>query len=196
MKLKQAFADTPNADLTTAKYRKKAVLSDGGVYDNLGMETAYKNYLCLLVSDGGQKIEPDPDPAWDWAQHSIRVLGVIDNQVRSLRKRQLIDSYNVYNAADAYGGIARSGTYWSTLSKFADYKLADDPLGCTVRDPAPIAATPTRLQAMPAALQKKLVNWGYAICDTALRKHFGAKVQAEFGVTISMPKGFPFTGGY
>jgi NTE family protein len=39
--------------LTDPKFRAKAVLTDGGVYDNLGLETAYKRYDTLLVSDGG-----------------------------------------------------------------------------------------------------------------------------------------------
>ena len=32
-------------------------------------------------------------PKHNWPMQAYRVLGVIDNQVRSLRKRQLIDGY-------------------------------------------------------------------------------------------------------
>jgi NTE family protein len=35
-----------------------------------------------------------------------------------------------------------------------------------------LAHVPTRLGRMPAELQERLINWGYAICDTALRRHF------------------------
>jgi NTE family protein len=35
-----------------------------------------------------------------------------------------------------------------------------------------LARVKTRLKRMPAALQEQLINWGYAICDTAVRKHF------------------------
>jgi NTE family protein len=45
------------------------------------------------VSDGGGQLEPEEEPKSDWARHSYRVLMLIDNQVRALRKRQLIDSY-------------------------------------------------------------------------------------------------------
>ena len=44
------------------------MLSDGGVYDNLGLETITKRYATLLVSDAGQKIAPEEDPHRDWAR--------------------------------------------------------------------------------------------------------------------------------
>src|SRR5262249_8851194 len=72
-------------DLNFPPYTTDLVLSDGGVYDNLGLETAWKRYDTILVSDGGGHIQPEPEPHEDWARHSFRVLELIDNQVRSLR---------------------------------------------------------------------------------------------------------------
>jgi NTE family protein len=80
-------------DLTGDEFRNEIRLSDGGVYDNLGLETAWKRYSTILVSDAGGHIEADADPSWDWVRQSVRILKVIDNQVRSLRKRQVIDSF-------------------------------------------------------------------------------------------------------
>jgi len=37
---------------------------------------------------------------------------------------------------------------------------------------------------MPVDLQKRLINWGYAICDAALRKHYNP--------AIPPPTGFPY----
>ena len=34
------------------------VFADGGVYDNLGLETAWKRYTSVLVSDGGDNCAP------------------------------------------------------------------------------------------------------------------------------------------
>src|SRR5262249_32299411 len=93
LNIEQPVVNTPGADLHKEPYTKTAILSDGGVYDNLGLETITKRYTTLLVSDAGQKIAPEPDPHRDWARHSLRVLDIVDNQVRSLRKRNLIDSY-------------------------------------------------------------------------------------------------------
>jgi NTE family protein len=183
----QPVMNTQGADLHREPFTTTAVLSDGGVYDNLGLETITKRYTTLLVSDAGQKIAPEEDPHPDWARHSLRVLEIIDNQVRSLRKRYLVDSYLRGE---------HSGTYWGIRTAFADFKLTSDPLGCATRNPALLAEIPTRLERMPRDVQDRLMNWGYAICDAALRAHIDAALQAKLGITIQEPKGFPFAGGY
>ncbi|MGY2932715.1 patatin-like phospholipase family protein [Bradyrhizobium sp. 155] len=185
--IEQPVINTPGADLHKEPYTEKAILSDGGVYDNLGLETITKRYVTLLVSDAGQKIAPDPDPHRDWARHSLRVLDTVDNQVRSLRKRHLIDSFERKD---------HNGTYWGIRTSFADYKLADDPLKCLGRNPVPLAEIQTRLEAMPRNVQDRLMNWGYAICDAALRAHIDEALQAKLGVKIGLPTKFPFDGGY
>ena len=178
--------NTPGADLHREPFTKTAILSDGGVYDNLGLETISKRYQTLLVSDTGQKIAPEEDPHRDWARHSLRILDTVDNQVRSLRKRHLIDSYIRKD---------HSGTYWGIRTSFTDYGLKDDPLHCATRNPISLAEVPTRLEAMPESLQNRLMNWGYAVC-AALRSHLDPALQAKLGVKIDPPKQFPFDGGY
>jgi len=148
-------------DLTGDEFRNEIRLSDGGVYDNLGLETAWKRYSTILVSDAGSHIEADADPSWDWVRQSVRVLKVIDNQVRSLRKRQVIDSFK---------NKMRHGMYVGIRSHVGDYPLSDS----LPADPAltmALAATPTRLDAMDETLQERLVNWGYVICDAGLRAY-------------------------
>ncbi|WP_407156216.1 patatin-like phospholipase family protein [Bradyrhizobium sp. STM 3557] len=185
--IKQPVRPTKGADLNhIAAYTTQAILSDGGVYDNLGLETV-KRFSTLLVSDAGQKVEAEPDPAHDWARHAVRILDVVDNQVRSLRKRQLIEAYNRGD---------HTGTYWGIRTNFADYHLPSDPLNCLHRDPEPLAAIPTRLQKMPRDQQNRLMNWGYAICDAALRAHISAELQQKLGIEITAPSGFPFPGDY
>jgi NTE family protein len=183
LEIKQPVVATDGADLSRKPFTETAVLSDGGVYDNLGMETVFKRYKTLLVSDAGQKIAPEEEPHHDWARHSMRILDTVDNQVRSLRKRHLIDSY--------VSGESK-GCYWGIRTRFADYHLADDPLGCAGRDADYLAAIPTRLEEMDPALQNKLMNWGYAVCDAAIRAHVKP---ADFGINIGAPR-FPFPGQY
>ena len=106
---------------------------------------------------------------------------IIDDQVRNLRKRWLIDDYEQKR---------RTGTYWGIRTNIADYKL-------NLALPAPyektlaLAETPTRLKALPEVRQNQLMNWGYAVCDAALRKHMTNFLPA--GTTV--PAQFPFTGG-
>ena len=172
-----AYTPGSGLDLQRKPFTTHAFLTDGGVYDNLGLETAWKRFQTVLVSDGGGKIKAEEDPKTDWARHSYRVLSLIDNQVRSLRKRQLID---------AFVSGARQGTYWGIRTNIADYKLSD-PLKCPYDRTIALAETPTRLKRMDAALQERLINWGYAVCDAALRKHVSDK--------LSPPSGFPYALG-
>ena len=151
----------PSEDLHKEPYLSEAVLSDGGVYDNLGLETAWKKYRTVLVSNGGGKMQPQPDPPSDWARHGLRINDIIDNQVRSLRVRQLIGAFEAGE---------RSGTYWGIRTCITDYNLPDA-LPCPEEQTLALAATPTRLKRMDAVLQERLINWGYAVCDAAMKRH-------------------------
>jgi NTE family protein len=156
-----AVVADPGSDLSHPPFTRKVVLSDGGVYDNLGLETAWKTHVNVLVSDGGGKMQPEEDPHGDWARHSLRINSVIDNQVRSLRKRQLIDSFK--------DGV-KGGAYWGIRTHIADYGLTDT-LPAPADKTLALAETPTRLEEVPAVLQERLINWGYAVTDAAMRRH-------------------------
>jgi NTE family protein len=137
-----------------------------GVYDNLGLETAWKHYTTILVSDGGGHIGVQEDVKSDPVRHTLRVLEIVDNQVRSLRKRQLIDSYR----REAGDPEHRAGAYWSIRTDIADYGLADA-LPCPHDQTTALAAVPTRLGHVDEITQERLINWGYAVCDAGMRAH-------------------------
>jgi NTE family protein len=167
---------TPNSgdDLQRPPFTTHVFLTDGGVYDNLGLETVWKRYQTVLVSDAGGQLEPEEEPKSDPARHAYRVLNLIDNQVRALRKRQVVDSFK---------SGARKGAYWGIRADIAAYQLADA-LPCPFDRTTELAQTPTRLKRMNDELQERLINWGYAICDAALRSHVDA--------TLAKPAGFPY----
>ena len=173
-KYKLQFVPAGGETLHFAPYTTKLVLSDGGVYDNLGLETAWKRYKTLLVSDGGALLQPEPEPHDDWARHAYRVLDIIDSQVRALRTRQLIGAYQTKERTGAYWGIA------TEFSKFANRSQ----LPCTAARTAGLAAVDTRLKAMDDSLQERLINWGYAVCDASLR--------TWYDFTLPQPRGFPY----
>jgi NTE family protein len=167
---------TPNSgdDLQRRPFTTRVFLTDGGVYDNLGLETVWKRYQTVLVSDAGGQLAPEEEPKSDPARHAYRVLNLIDNQVRALRKRQAVDSFK---------SGARKGAYWGIRTNIADYQLADA-LPCPFDKTMELAETPTRLKRMNDNLQERLINWGYAVCDAALRKHVDT--------TLAKPAGFPY----
>jgi len=169
---------TPNSglDLQRPPFTTQVVLTDGGVYDNLGLETAWKRYKTVLVSDAGGVYGVEEDPKRDWFSHTKRVMDLIDNQVRSLRKRQVVGSFERGE---------RSGAYWGIWTDITHYGLSDA-LPCPKDKTQKLANTPTRLEGMESDLQQRLINWGFAVCDAAIRRHYLPR----------LAKGtFPYDGG-
>jgi NTE family protein len=152
-----------------------ATLSDGGVYDNLGLETGWKSLQTVLVSDGGGQMQPAGRVSGDWLRQAIRVNSVIDNQVRDLRKRQIVAGFLRKE---------RDGAYWGIRSDIENFGPPPECLPCPPEQTAVLAATPTRLRAMDDLLQERLINWGYAICDTAMRRWVVPEAPA--------PRAFPY----
>lgn len=163
-------------------YTTRVVLTDGGVYDNLGLETAWKRYQTVLVSDGGGQMGAEERPNQDWLRQVPRVLNVVDNQVRSLRKRQLLASYQ----APPGNLNHRTGTYWGIRTNIAHYGLPDA-LDCPLQATMRLANVETRLAAVSDDIQERLINWGYAVCDAGLRRWVDT--------TLPRPGGFPYARG-
>jgi NTE family protein len=156
-------------------FRDKVTLADGGVYDNMGLETAWKRYKTILVSDAGGHVDADPDPHSDWLRQTARVLNLIDNQVRSLRKRQVIESF----------GADRTGMYVGIRSEIADF-----PVSVLDADPDKtinLAELGTRLSALRPEEQKGLINWGYTVCDAGLRSHVSDKAVLDGATPLPYP---------
>jgi NTE family protein len=159
----------PGADseVNAAPYTTAVVLSDGGVYDNLGLEAVWSRYKEVLISDAGGHMGNAPLLKALWPIQLMRVLSVIDNQVRDLRKRQAVLSF-IDNQ--------RTGAYWGIRSHVRDFGLTDpiaEPSDDAVRS---LAGVPTRLARVNEPLQERLINWGYVMCDTALRAHVNEKM--------------------
>lgn len=140
-------------------YTTRPALSDGGVYDNLGLETVFKNFQTVIVSNAGGQYRPQKKIIGDWILQSYRVMSTIDNQVRSLRKRVLISSL---------ASLEKYGAYWSIRSDISGYP-AEGKLPCPHEQTMELADIPTDLAAKDKTTQRRLINWGYAICDAGIR---------------------------
>lgn len=147
------------ADLQKPPYTTRPALSDGGVYDNLGLETVFRHFQTVIVSDAGGDLKAQEKISWDWVRQSYRVLETIDNQVRSLRKRVLVS---------ALASQEKFGAYWSIRGNIRDYP-AKDKLDCPFDRTQQLADIPTDLAAKDEATQRRLINWGYAMCDAGIR---------------------------
>ena len=167
----------PPAEL--AKMRERVVLTDGGVYDNHGLEPVVKRYMTVLVSDGGAPFGRSPEIGFDWVRQLKRILDVTDNQVRALRRRNLIDRFSAGKAAFDGGTLSatqtdlvkRLGAYWGIDTDAAKFTLPDA-LPCNGPLTDRLARTSTRLADLGDTVSRQLINWGYAICDRSVRTHY------------------------
>jgi NTE family protein len=168
------FTPGSGADLQKPPFTTRPTLSDGGVYDNMGLETVFKNFQTIIVSNAGAGYKPKKRILGDWALQSYRVVSTIDNQVRSLRKRMLVSSL---------ASNRKWGAYWSIRSDIAGYP-ATDKLDCPHERTRKLADIATDLAAKDKTTQRRLINWGYAICDAGIRSW------VEDGLTP--PADFPY----
>lgn len=168
------FEPGSGMDLQVEPYTSNVHLTDGGVYDKLALETVWKQFETILISDGGAARVDEPNARQNWLTHSYRIMSLMDHQVEALRKRQVISSYQM--------GV-RKGTYWFIGSDIRNYNLADA-LPCPFQKTLPLAQIATRLKKLDATVQQQIINWGYAVCDASIRTHVDQNAPA--------PAGFPY----
>jgi NTE family protein len=158
--------------------RQHVMLADGGIYDNMGLEQLVgKGKGCVdvvLVSDAGAPFEMEDEPAEDYVRQLGRVRDILIDQTRALRKRWLVD--------ELVAG-RKKGAYWGVATRIGDYKVAN-PLAGDTDLTAGLDEVPTRLSAFEPELQGQLINWGYALCDAALRAHSGLTVAPATGLPL------------
>lgn len=99
-----------------------AHLWDGGVYENTGLETFFKNGKLrggidfLIVADAAEPFEAQR-ASW-WFSSALRLLFIAMEQVRSVRARQVVQMF----AAEQNGFYAKIGTWtWGHLQQLAPH---------------------------------------------------------------------------
>ena len=143
------------------KYRTKLILADGGLYDNLGLEAVWKGgYTHVLSCDAGAPFKVTPMVRTNWASQVLRMQNLMIDQQRALRKRILIDRYIKKTLGGTYYGISTKINEY----EFKDSMTRDTPTSSGLQNLA------TQLEAFTKKEQGHLVNWGYALTDTAIRK--------------------------
>ncbi len=160
------------SDGALARFRKRVVLVDGGVADNLGSVTAWGGPGDVYISDGGGVLDPEARPPRNWLGQLIRILAVIYDQPSQLRsnraKAEMADRDE--GRAGRRSRLEGDGAIWNMRWPPEDHvesgKLFD--ASVVAVDWASLASLPTRLKAMAPDLQKRLVNWGYIACNRSL----------------------------
>ena len=134
-------------------------LTDGGDYDNMGLEPVWKSHAVVLVSDAGGLFthQSDRGPLW----RVPRYQAIQERQARGLRKRWLIASFSAG---------ALDGTYWGVGGATSHYDAAAPGYSPALSREV-IAEIRTDLDAFSDAEAQVLENHGYLLADAALRRH-------------------------
>lgn len=169
-------------DYNNGSLRNQLTLTDGGLYDNMGLEAIFKadpksadHFDSVFVCDAGAPLQIGygAKPGWfneilsktgfnrNWGSQLMRMSDVMIEQQRSLRRRQLIENFE----KKIYGG-----SYWGINTKIANYELPNT-LARDTETTKSLAGIPTRLTGFSEQDQGHLINWGYALTDAAIRKH-------------------------
>ncbi|MBP1772527.1 MAG: putative patatin [Holophagaceae bacterium] len=184
-----SFIPSTGDDLQKEPYTSKLVLADGGVYDNLGVETLWKSHKRLLVSDAGKPFLEDPRPWTNWFGQLFRVRDIDEQQGLAMRKRVLMV---LFSKDLEQTPLHREGTYLGITLAPNDRSKLDAQQWSKPWDR--LDEVPTRLKKMPEALQQDLVNWGYFVCDSQIKSFaagFPARQEAAFHWPFPRPKPVP-----
>ena len=142
---------------------KKLYLTDGGVYDNLGIESVWKQCGTVFVSDAGANFQYKPGGTFLMSSQALRVTFIMQDQIGALRFRQIWNSFHTSDPAVRREGFLVSSDF------FIDPRPADG-LPYDRGLAADLAATPTRLSRIDAKHARQLVNWGYVATDERIRQ--------------------------
>ncbi len=135
------------------------MLTDGGVYDNLGLERVWRRCRTVLVSNAGKNTPELGSPTGRWAGQVFRTLALVQQQAENSRKRILFGMHN--------SGQRRTA-YWSIDTPLADY-AAENALPLSNENTVSAATMRTRLNAFSSEEIDLLFKTGYAGCDASLR---------------------------
>lgn len=149
------------------RYKHTLTLTDGGAYDNIGLEPI-DTFETVLVSDAGAPFGMQEKAKTDPIGQLSRALDIATDQARGLRARYLIELAQLRGQKTAYWGID---------TDYGKYPAAGK-LPCSPARTAGLKDIRTRLNAFNRTEQEALINWGYALCDAAMRSFIATTAAA------------------
>jgi NTE family protein len=148
-------------------------LSDGGLYDNMGLEPVWKNHAVVLVSEGGSTFDAGGDLGLFWRLN--RYVDVMGRQSGAIRRRWLIAGFVKQVLRGTYWGIGTDAANYSKTAPRYDQKLVNEV----------IAEVRTDLDKFTDPERFVLENHGYLLADAAIARY------ADFLAIKPVPKAEP-----
>jgi NTE family protein len=138
------------------------LLTDGGVYDNLGVEPVWKRYNTLLASDAGRPFE-SVSKSRQWIISRLwRAVEISTEQVGAVRRRWLFD--------ELVSGM-RKGAMWLIHALLEDFPANKNCQGYPDAVRRRLWKVRTDLNSFSEGEIACLENHGYALADAAVRSY-------------------------
>ncbi|MEP4038990.1 patatin-like phospholipase family protein [Pseudophaeobacter sp.] len=158
---KKDWSDLPGTEFFGQDdYMTELHLTDGGVYDNLGLERI-NHFGTVFSSDAGKPFAFGPSFAQRPFKQLLRILSVAMDQTRALRTRHMIEQASQTDQRVCLWG--------------ADQGVTKNPApGIMPRSEeiiSEIKRLRTRLNPFSEQEQGHLINWGYVSCDERMRTY-------------------------
>ena len=158
--------------------KSRLSLTDGGVYDNLGVH-AIRHCKTQLVSDGSAplKAERSTGLGKHFQLRVIRPMETAIEQTRAIRRHQWVE--------DNKSGKVE-GCLWYAHTDVRSYKKVLSPFPVRPEWRHYFGDMRTRLNAFTDPEKSLLINWGYIMSDLSLREYYKKEAPA--------PTVLPFEG--
>ena len=179
-----------------------AHVTDGGVYDNTGMEPIWNTNKVVLVSDAGTPFD-FVVPKW-FGSRIMRYVDIGRNQIGALRRRMIIRrlhrDYRTIRVDQGNRVVDKpTGAFWRLASRKKNFcKGCSDEFAAELEELEKdwygypddtqlelIGEIRTDLDAFTEAESKILENHGYYMADLAIRRH--ARHLDETGADFVVP---------
>lgn len=163
--------------------RKRLILTDGGIQDPIGLDPILDEnvYDTILVSDASVTKEVWRTPSSFWIRQTGRstILQTVSN---GQARRRALRGGRFTNKRDRLVDFV----WWCNADEIGSYGIVDA-LAKDSDETRKLCEIRTRLDRFTPVEQGRLINWGYALCDAALRRRFTR--DAETSLT---PPQWPF----
>jgi NTE family protein len=146
-------------------YVRELRLTDGGTYDNLGLESV-DDFDPVIVSDAGMPFTITESASGFWPTQLSRVLSIATDQSRGLRRRLLFERCNASGRRFAMALIEGQ-----IAGRPAEQRIEFLP---EMIDK--LSRIRTRLNRFSVAEQENLINWGWLSMDVMARSYLSEHV--------------------
>jgi len=138
-------------------------------------------YATVLVSDAGAPFAVKDRSGEGWIDQATRAMDIATNQFAGAAQRRAL----IWDLQQP----GRGGAYWGVMTPIARYQLPDA-MPCAPEVTKELAGMRTRLNSFSESEQCRLINWGYAVCDAAMRRHVApSRRRRRVGPARSTPLG-------